>query len=115
MKSKIIIFCCMFFMFSCYKEDIAPLPKPVENIFLQTENQISDSDFLNFELASDGTYYLILQDVETNQVISKEKFIGVKGLNKLNIYTKSIQSRYLYLVLQDETKKEINKTKLVLK
>lgn len=105
----------MFFMISCHKEDIAPLPKPVENIFLQTENQISDSDFLNFELVSDGTYYLVLQDVETNQVISKEKFIGVEGLNKLNIYTKSIQSRYLYLVLQDETKKEINKTKLVLK
>jgi hypothetical protein len=64
-------------------------------------------------LESEGVYFLILIDLESNQIISKEKILGVKGVNKKNIYTKSIQSRYLYLVLSDIDRKEINRTKLV--
>ena len=64
-----------------------------------------------FKLTSDSTYVLKLVDKTTNQVISKEKIVGKIGENKINIYTKSIQSKYLYLVLEDGNKKQINKTK----
>ena len=98
---------------SCVQEVVEPIPAPTANIFSQKENRILDGDEVTFILESEGTYFLSLVDVETNQVISKEKISAIKGTNKKNIYTKSIQSRYLYLVLYDIDRKEINRTKLV--
>lgn len=113
MKKLIIIL--TFFMCSCYQETIEPLPDITTDIFSQKENIINDGIELNINLPADGVYFVSMVDLETNQLVSKEKLNGIKGLNKLNIYTKSISSRYLYLVLQDENKNELNKTKLVLK
>lgn len=112
---KKLIFILLLFMISCHQENIEPLPKISSDIFFQKENMVSDGIELNINLPKDGIYFLSMIDVETNEVLTKEKFIGINGLNKLNIYTKSVQSRYLYLVLYDENKIELNKTKLVLK
>ena len=115
--SKIIISCCVIFIISCSKEDIVPtpLPNPNVDIFTQSETSISNGDEVMFKLTSDSTYILKLVDKTTNQVISKEKIVGKIGENKLNIYTNSIQSQYLYLILEDVTKKEIRKTTILKK
>lgn len=105
----------MLFMISCHQENIEPLPNISTDIFLQKENVVSDGFELNINLPNDGIYFICMIDIETKQVLSKEKIIGNKGINKLNIYTKSIESRYLYLVLIDNNRTELNKTTLILK
>jgi 6-phosphogluconolactonase/glucosamine-6-phosphate isomerase/deaminase len=103
-------------MVSCRKMEIEPIPQPksVSDIFSQTETTISNGDEIMFKLNSDSTYILKLVDKSTNQVISKEKIVGKVGENKLTMYTKSIQSRYLYLVLEGMNKNQINKTTIIL-
>jgi hypothetical protein len=113
---RIIIVCCIGFIISCSKEEITPIipPKPNVDIFTQSETNISNGDEVMFKLTSDSVYVLKLVDKATNQVISKEKIIGKVGENKLTIYTKSIQSKYLYLVLESIDKNQINKTTIIL-
>jgi hypothetical protein len=112
----IILICFMVFITSCYKEDINPIPppKPIVDIFTQSEASISDGDEVMFKLVADGDYILKLVDKSTNQTISKEKISGKLGENKIKIYTKTLQSKYLYLVLENVDKKEINKTNLII-
>ena len=114
--SKIIILCCTVFMTSCYKEDIEPIPqpKPLVDIFTLTETSISNGDEVMFNLTSDETYIIKLVDFNNGQVLSKEKIIGKIGENKITIYTKSIQIKYLYLVLEDVNENQKGKTKLTL-
>jgi hypothetical protein len=99
-------------MISCHKEEILPVTPPIArvDVFTQSDNSVSNGDEIMFKLTSDSTYILKLVDKATNQVISKEKIVGKIGENKLNIYTKSIQSKYLYLILESIDKKEIKKT-----
>ena len=113
---KNILLCFVVFVVSCHKEEILPIPqpKPVVDIFTQSETSVSDGEEIMFKLSSDSTYILKLVDFQTNQVISKEKIIGKIGENKLKIYTKSIPSKYLYLVLEDINKNQKGKTKLTL-
>ena len=114
--SKIIILWCVVFIISCTKEEIVPIPPKMNtDIFSVSETSISNGDTIMFKLTSDSTYILKLVDKTTNQVISKEKIVGKIGENKLNIYTNSIQSQYLYLILEDVTKKEIRKTTILKK
>lgn len=114
--SKIIILCCVVFIISCTKEEIVPIPQPKPNvdIFTQSEVSISNGDSIMFKLTSDSTHILKLIDVTTNQVISKEKIMGKIGENKIKIYTKSVPSKYLYIVLEDINKNQKGKTKLTL-
>ena len=113
---KFIILCCVVFMISCHKEEIVPIPqpKPLTDIFTQIETSVGDGEEIMFKLSSDSTYILKLVDKTTNQTISKEKILGKIGENKLKIYTKTIQSKYLYLVLENVNKQQINKTILIL-
>jgi hypothetical protein len=68
-----------------------------------------------FDLPSTGVYTLTLIDKESGQVVSRERFTGQSGENIKKIYTNSIQSQYLYLLLEDVTKKEIGKTTIITK
>lgn len=113
---KIIILCCVVFIISCHKEEInpAPPPKTVVDIFTQAETSISDGDEIMFKLTSDSTYIIKLVDQTTAQIISKEKIIGKIGENKIKIYTKSLPSKYLYIVLEDNNKIQKGKTKLTI-
>lgn len=115
--NKIIILCCVVFMISCYKDEIEPIPqpKPDVDIFTQTETSISNGDEVMFKLDSDSLYIIKLIDKPTDQVISKEKISGKSGANKIKIYTQSLQSKYLYLVLETGNKKEIAKTTIIIK
>lgn len=115
---KIIILCFVVFMISCHKEEIVPIPEttnPNVDIFTISETSVSNGDDIMFKLSSDSTYILKLVDKTTNQVISKEKIIGKIGENKLKIYTKSIQTQYLYLILENINKQEIKKTTVIIK
>jgi hypothetical protein len=57
---------------------------------------------------------LTLIDVTTNQVISREKFIGQNGENVKKIYTNSLPKGYLYLVLENVDKNQLKKTKIII-
>lgn len=106
----------MIFMISCYKEEINPIPqpKPIVDVFSVSEYSVSDNDEIMFKLDTEAEYILKLVDKQTNQVISKEKIKGKLGENKIKIYTKSLQSKYLYLVLENVERKELNKTNLTI-
>jgi hypothetical protein len=114
--NKFLILCCVVFVVSCTKEEIPPIPQPkaAADIFSTSESSISDGQEIMFKLTSDSTYILKLVDKSTGQVISKEKITGKVGENKLNLYTKSLQTKYLYLVLEGINKNQINKTTIIL-
>lgn len=107
----------MVFIISCTEPEL-PTPPPtngVETIFSLSENRVTDGQVIHFDLPSDGLYTLSLIDKESEQVISRERFNGKSGRNIKRIYTKSIESRYLYLLLEDVTRKEIGKTTIITK
>jgi hypothetical protein len=113
---KIIILCCMGFIISCTKMEIEPIPpSTTENIFSVKESRVTDGQIIHFKLPTSGIYTLTLIDKETGQVISRERFNGDVGENVKSIYTNSIQSQYLYLLLEDVTKTEIAKTTIITK
>jgi hypothetical protein len=113
---KIIILCCIGLTFSCKKIDILPTPPPTtQNIFSVKESRVEDGQSIHFQLPTPGIYTLTLIDTETGQVISRERFTGTIGENIKKIYTNSIQIQYLYLLLEDATKKEIGKTTIIIK
>jgi hypothetical protein len=99
----------------CTKPELPTPEPPVEKIFNVGESNVFDNQSIYFDLPSAGTYFLVLIDKETGQVISREKFTGQIGENVKKIYTKSIQVRYLYLVLEDGDKNQLKKTTIILK
>ena len=112
---KIVVFFLIVLSFSCTKMDIEPLPLPTtQKIFTVSESKVTDGQDIYFDLPSSGVYILAFIDIETGQVISREKFNGKSGENIKKIYTKSIISKYLYLTLSSEDKAQISKTKLIL-
>lgn len=102
------------FLWTCTKVEVTPNPPPVEKIFNVGESSVSNGQSIHFDLPATGVYTLSLIDKESGQVISREKFNGKSGENVKKIYTKSLQSRYLYLLLEDVTKKEIGKTTIII-
>ena len=113
---KKIIFILLVLLVGCTKMDIEPTPPPVvQKIFSVKESRVTDGQSIHFDLPLDGVYTLILIDKETGQVIGREKFNGKIGENIKKIYTNSIQSQYLYLLLEDVTKNEIGKTIIITK
>ena len=112
---KKIIFIFVILMWGCTKIDMPTPIMPVEKIFNVSESKVTNGQSIYFDLPSAGTYTLTLIDKESGQVISRERFIGQNGENIKKIYTNSIQSQYLYLLLEDVTKKEIGKTIIITK
>ncbi len=95
--------------------EIEPTPPVVQKIFSVTESKVTNGQTIHFDLPSAGTYTLTLIDKNTNQVIARERFSGQIGENVRKIYTNSIQSQYLYLLLEDVTKTEIGKTTIIIR
>ena len=112
---KKILFILVLTLVGCRKVDM-PTPQPiVEKIFNVKESKVENGQSIYFDLPSAGIYTLSLIDKESGQVISRERFVGQNGENIKKIYTNSIQSQYLYLLLEDVTKKEISKTTIIIK
>lgn len=114
---KKIIFLLFFGLAACTKVDIDPVVVTPANvdIFTVKEVSVSDASEISFNLKADGVYTLTLKDSSTDQVLSRERFTGKIGINKLKIYTKSFQVKYLYLLLEDVNKTEIGKTTIIIK
>ena len=113
---KIIIWCCVIFIISCTKPELPePTPPTNQKIFSVNESKVINGQDIYFDLPSDGIYTLTLIDKESGQVIGRERFNGKLGENIKKIYTNSLQSQYLYLLLEDVTKKEIGKTTIITK
>lgn len=113
---KIIICFFVVLISGCTKLEL-PTPEVIEkdNIFSIRESSVSNGQTVYFDLPTDGIYILTLADVETNQVISREKFTGQVGENNKKIYTNSIKSKSVYLSLEDFQNKEIGKTIITIK
>jgi len=109
--SKIIIMCCVFIIISCKKEDIVE-PQSVD-IFKVEQSNVSNKSEITFNIQTEGVYIITIINKNTNQVLSREKIKCIIGKNKIKIYTKSLQSRYLYLLLEDVTQKQIGKTTII--
>jgi hypothetical protein len=113
---KKISIALLVLLWGCTKPEL-PLPEVIakDNIFSVTESTVTNNQSIYFDLPSEGIYTLTMTDKETGQVISREKFVGQKGENIKKIYTNSIQSKYLYLSVEDATKNELKKTTIIVK
>jgi hypothetical protein len=111
---KKIILISLILLVGCTKPDLPTPTMPVEKIFNVGESKVTNGQSIYFELPSVGTYMLSLIDVNTNQVISRERFIGQNGENVKKIYTNSLPKGYLYLVLEDVDKNQLKKTKIII-
>jgi hypothetical protein len=111
---KKIILVSLILLVGCTKPELPTPAPPIEKIFNVGESKVENGQSIHFDLPSAGTYTLTLIDKESGQVISRERFIGQNGENVKKIYTKSISVKYLYLLLEDVTKKEISKTTIII-
>jgi hypothetical protein len=91
-----------------------PPPTSVRDIFSVSQSAVSNGDEITINLKTSGRYTLTMNDSSTNQVVTRERFTGKVGENKLKIYTKSLSVKYLYLVLEDSTKAQIGKTAITI-
>ena len=95
------------------------LPTPVAptntDIFSVKESAVVDGQIITFTLKADGIYTLTIGDEATKQVVTRERFIGKIGENKLTLYTKSLPTSYLYLLLEDGNKTQVGKTIIIIK
>jgi len=113
---KKLYFILTIIISSCTKMD---LPEPTisanVNIFSVTQSEVNDGQEIIFDLKSGGTYTLTIGNSENNQVITREKFVGNTGQNKLILYTKSLPKGSLYLLLEDSNKSTVSKTIIIIK
>ena len=95
------------------------LPTPVAptntDIFSVKESAVVDGQEIKFTLKTDGIYTLTIGDEATKQVVTRERFTGKIGENKLTLYTKSLPTSYLYLLLEDGNKTQVGKTIIIIK
>ena len=112
---KKILFILALTLIGCRKVEVRPEPKPITtNVFNNAENTIDNGQEIQFDLTKTGVYTLTIGDSTTNQVLTRERFNGQIGINKKKIYTKGLQSKYLYLLLEDVTKNKIGKTTIII-
>jgi len=96
----------------CTKVMPPPPSQPNRDIFSVSQSTVSNGAEIMFNLKVDGVYTLTMSDSTTNQVVTRERFNGKVGENKLKIYTSSLPVKYLYLVLEDASKTQIGKTSI---
>jgi hypothetical protein len=91
-----------------------PTPPSNKDIFSVSQSTVSNGTDILITLKSSGIYTLTMGDSITNQVITRERFTGKVGENKLKIYTSSLPVKYLYLLLENESKTQIGKTTIII-
>jgi hypothetical protein len=112
---KKVIFILLLSLVACRKTQVIPTPQPVPNIFSVKESSVENGQEIQFEFTQNGVYTLTIGDSVTNQVLTRERFNGQIGINKKKIYTKGLESKYLYLLLEDVTKNKLGKTIIIVK
>ena len=94
---------------ACRKVEVQPAPT-TKDIFSVTESTVSNGGEIMFNLKTTGIYTLTMLDETQTQVLTRERFNGKVGENKLKMYTRTLPVKYLYLVLEDESKTQVGKT-----
>lgn len=110
--NKIILLCLLILFASCKKIQVNPTPESqlIKDIFTLKEITVTNGQELRFYLKNDGIYTLTLFDSVGQQVLTREKIVGKIGQNSINLYTKTLPVRYLYLSLEDQNGGLIGKT-----
>jgi hypothetical protein len=113
---KKILFILCLGLTACKKVEVIPTPPP-ENvkIFNVAQSSVTNGQEIQFDLVKNGVYTLTIGDSVTNQILTRERFNGQIGINKKKIYTNTLQIKYLYLLLEDDTKTKIGKTIIIVK
>lgn len=113
---KKILFILILSLVACRKVEVRPEPKPIiVSVFSVPQSGVENGQEIQFDLTKNGVYTLTIGDSTTNQVLTRERFKGQIGINKKKIYTKSLSVKYLYLLLEDESKNKIGKTTIIVK
>jgi hypothetical protein len=113
---KKILFILVLTLVGCRKvEPVVITPVATTNVFNNAKNTIDNGQEIQFDLTKNGVYTLTMGDSTTNQVLTRERFNGQIGINKKKIYTKSLSVKYLYLLLEDDSKNKIGKTIIIVK
>jgi hypothetical protein len=94
---------------ACKKIEVQPQPPVVQDIFSVAESTVVNGGNIYFDLKTAGVYTLTMLD-ETQNVITRERISCKVGQNKLKIYTSSLPVKYLYLVLENQSRTQIGKT-----
>ena len=95
---KYIIF-IVFLILSCQPDElmlIEPYPQ-YEMIFEESESVVTDGQEYSFEVLTEEPHQLVIS--KDGNVISKEIFLPVIGINTKQIYTKSLPQERLKLEL----------------
>ena len=106
MKKLLVI---LLLLSACKKIEVQPTPPVMQDIFSVAESTVVNGGDIYFDLKTAGTYTLTMLD-QTQNVITRERISGKVGQNKLKIYTSSLPVKYLYLVLEDQSRTQIGKT-----
>ena len=113
---KICFILGLILVSACTKVEIVPTPQPINtDIFSVKESAVTDGQEIKFTLKTDGVHTLTIGNEATGQVITRERFIGKIGENKMILYTKSLPTTYLYLLLEDGNKTQVGKTSIIIK
>jgi DNA helicase TIP49 (TBP-interacting protein) len=114
-RIKIILLCCIVFIISCKKTIpiVTEQPTNVE-FFSLSENKVKNGDVININLTTGGVYTLTMIDTVQNQVVSRERFTGKVGLNSLKIFTNTLPTKNLSVVLKDQNNNQIGKTRIII-
>ena len=108
------LFIILLLLSSCRKIEVPAPVVTTKDIFSVSQSTVSNGGEIMFNLKLAGKYTLTMGDSVTNQVITRERFIGKVGENKLKIYTSSLPVKYLYLLLEDGSKTQIGKTTIII-
>jgi hypothetical protein len=109
---KIIISCCIIFIISCTKIQPTPITQVSKDIFAVPQSSVTNGMEIAVNLKTAGVYTLTMGDSTTNQVVTRERFNGKVGENKLKIYTNTLSTKYLYLLLEDQYKTKVARTSI---
>jgi len=82
--------------------------------FSLSENKVKNGDVINSNLTTGGVYTLTMIDTVQNQVVSRERFTGKVGLNSLKIFTNTLPTKNLSVILKDKNNNEIGKTRIII-
>ena len=113
---KICFILGLVLLSACRKVEIPlPIVETNTNIFNSKQTEVTDGQIITFDLKVNGVYTLTIGDSVANQVVTRERFTGKTGQNKLTLYTKSLPTSYLYLLLEDGNKSQVGKTTIIIK
>jgi hypothetical protein len=89
-----------------------PITQVSQDVFSTSQSSVTNGMDIVVNLKTAGVYTLTMGDSTTNQVVTRERFNGKVGENKLKIYTNTLSTKYIYLLLEDQYKTKVARTSI---